>query len=216
MTPGRIVLLNGASSAGKTTLARAFQDQRQEPWFHLALDQFRDGMPPAYRGLNSPEGCPGARGLNVVPVTRGERRVTEVRFGDVGQRMLAGMHRAIRAFALAGNDVVVDDLCLEPSILEDYLAALEGLWVLFVAVRAPLEVVQAREDARPGRFPGTAYSHFDAVHAHGVYDLEVDTGAEGPEGCARQISSFIEAGLEPSAFDRLRQSGGTRARGVQP
>ena len=44
----------------KTTLARAFQD-RQEPWFHLALDQFRDGMPPAYRGLNSPEGCPGAR-----------------------------------------------------------------------------------------------------------------------------------------------------------
>jgi len=182
----------------------------------LALDQFRDGMPPAYRGLNSPEGCPGARGLNVVPVTRGERRVTEVRFGDVGQRMLAGMHRAIRAFALAGNDVVVDDLCLEPSILEDYLAALEGLWVLFVAVRAPLEVVQAREDARPGRFPGTAYSHFDAVHAHGVYDLEVDTGAEGPEGCARQISSFIEAGLEPSAFDRLRQSGGARARGVQP
>ena len=165
MTPGRIVLLNGASSAGKTTLARAFQDQRQEPWFHLALDQFRDGMPPAYRGLNSPEGCPGARGLNVVPVTRGERRVTEVRFGDVGQRMLAGMHRAIRAFALAGNDVVVDDLCLEPSILEDYLEALEGLWVLFVAVRAPLEVVQAREDARPGRFPGTAYSHFDAVHA---------------------------------------------------
>jgi chloramphenicol 3-O phosphotransferase len=130
--------------------------------------------------------------------------------------MLAGMHRAIRAFALAGNDVVVDDLCLEPSILEDYLEALEGLWVLFVAVRAPLEVVQAREDARPGRFPGTAYSHFDAVHAHGVYDLEVDTGAEGPEGCARQISSFIEAGLEPSAFDRLRQSGGARAQGVQP
>ena len=93
-------------------------------------------------------------------MTRGERRVTEVRFGDVGQCMLAGMHRAIRAFALAGNDVVVDDLCLEPSILQDYLVALEGLWVLFVAVRAPLEVVQAREDARPGRFPGTAYSHF--------------------------------------------------------
>ena len=56
-----------------------------------------------------------------------------MRFGDVGQCMLAGMHRAIRAFALAGNNVVVDDLCLEPSILQDYLVALEGLWVLFVA-----------------------------------------------------------------------------------
>ena len=172
-------------------------------------------MPPAYRGLNSPEGCPGARGLNVVPVTRGERRVTEVRFGDVGQCMLAGMHRAIRAFALAGNDVVVDDLCLEPSILQDYLVALEGLWVLFVAVRAPLEVVQAREDARPGRFPGTAYSHFDAVHAHGIYDLEVDTAAEGPEDCARRISKFIDKGLEPLAFERLRQYGGVKAPGAQ-
>jgi chloramphenicol 3-O phosphotransferase len=52
MVPGRIVLLNGSSSAGKTTLARTLQVLRDEPWFHLALDQFRDGMPPAYRGLN--------------------------------------------------------------------------------------------------------------------------------------------------------------------
>ena len=55
-------------------------------------------------------------------------------------------------------------------------------------------MVQAREDARPGRFPGTAYSHFDAVHAHGIYDLEVDTAAEGPEDCARRISTFIDKG----------------------
>ena len=165
------------------------------------------------RGPNS-LGCLGARGLNVVPVTRGERRVTEVRFGDVGQCMLAGMHRAIRAFALAGNDVVVDDLAWSRA----FSKIIWWPWRVsgcFQAVRVPLEVVQAREDARPGRFPGTAYSHFDAVHARGIYDLEVDTAAEGPEDCARRISTFIDKGLEPLAFERLRQSGGVKAPGAQ-
>ena len=204
MSSGRIVLLNGSSSAGKTTLARAIQVARREPWFHLALDQFRDGMPPAYRGLNSPEGTPGARGLNVVPVDLEGERVTQVRFGDVGRRMLAGMHRAIAAFAAAGNDVIVDDLFLETDTLDDYLDALEGFDVLFVGVRADLATVNARENARIGRFPGTATSHFASVHAHGVYDIEVDTGAESPKACAARISRRLDDPAPFSAFAELR------------
>lgn len=201
---GRIILLNGSSSAGKTTLARAIQVARSEPWFHLALDQFRDGMPPAYRGLNSPQGTPGARGLNVVPVERDGAKVTTIRFGDVGRRMLQGMHRAIAAFAAAGNDVIVDDLFLEEDTLDDYLEALMDFWVLFVGVRAPLEVVQQREASRAGRFPGTALSHFSEVHAHGVYDLEVDTHHLGPAECAALVSRHIDAAEAPKAFAELR------------
>ncbi|MCH2099633.1 MAG: AAA family ATPase [Pseudomonadales bacterium] len=204
MNSGRIVLLNGSSSAGKTTLARAVQVIRREPWFHLALDQFRDGMPPAYRGLNSPDGTPGARGLNVVPVDLDGERVTQVRFGDVGRRMLVGMHRAIAAFAAAGNDTIVDDLFLEPDTLDDYLDALLGFNVLFVGVRADLATVNAREHARRGRFPGTAPSHFSSVHAHGVYDLEVDTSVESARACAARISRRLDDPSPFSAFAELR------------
>lgn len=211
MVPGRIVLLNGSSSAGKTTLARTLQVLRDEPWFHLALDQFRDGMPPAWRGLNSPEGTPGARGLNVVPVAHGDEMVTRVEFGDVGRRMLAGMHRAIAAFAAAGNDVIVDDLLLEQEMLDDYLVALEGFDVLFVGVRARLEVVNEREAQRPGRFPGTATSHFEAVHAHGTYDLEVDTSGTSARECAQAISAALDAPPAARAFDRLRAGRGAAA-----
>ncbi len=204
MPTGRIILLNGSSSAGKTTLARAIQVARSEPWFHLALDQFRDGMPPAYRGLNSPPGTPGARGLNVVPVEQNGERITAIRFGDVGKRMLHGMHRAIAAFAASGNDVIIDDLFLEEDTLDDYLAALDGFWVLFVAVRAPLEVVQQREASRAGRFPGTALSHFSEVHAHGIYDLEIDTHHNTPAECAALVSTHIDAATAPEAFSQLR------------
>jgi len=205
MRPGRIILLNGSSSSGKTTLAVALQQLLKEPWQHIALDQFRDGLAGRYRGLNSPAGAPGARGLNVVPVPRGNERVTEVQFGDIGKRMLRGMRRAIAAFAREGNNVIIDDLMLEPEFLFDYLDALAGLEVLFVGVRCPLDVVNAREARRPGRFPGTATSHFDRVHTHSIYDIEVDTSVATPLECARAIVARLQSSEPARAFDDLRE-----------
>ena len=93
MSSGRIILLNGSSSAGKTTLAITLQQLLPDPWHHIALDQFRDGLGGRSRGLNSAPGAPGARGLNVVPVARGNERVTDVQFGDIGKKVLRGMRR---------------------------------------------------------------------------------------------------------------------------
>ena len=206
--PGRIVLLNGSSSAGKTTLAAALQDAMDDAWHHVALDQFRDGMPGRYRGINAPEGTHGEQGLNVVPVRKRGELVTEIRFGAMGHRMLRGMHRAIAAFAAAGNNVVVDDILFEPAILDDYLVALRDVEVLFVGVRCPLPVVTRREEQRMGRFPGTAFSHFEEVHIHGCYDLEVDTAAEPPRDCALRIRERLERGGPARAFPRLRAERG--------
>ena len=69
MSFGTIIFLNGTSSAGKTTLAHGLQEQLTEPYMHVALDQFRDGLPDQYRGLNAPRGSTGDWGVNVTPVT---------------------------------------------------------------------------------------------------------------------------------------------------
>ncbi len=212
----QIIVLNGSSSAGKTTLAQTIQDIMPDPWFHLALDQFRDAMPGRYRGLNSPAGTPGGRGLNVVPMELDGRKVTEVRFGDIGMRMKEGMHRAIAAFARRGNRVIVDDLMLTPGILHDYLLVLADFEALFVGVRCPLITVQERESRRVGRFPGTAESHFDTVHTHGLYDLEIDTSVHSPAACARLVKEFIESGTKPRALATLRERARIRTMGSAP
>jgi len=204
MAAGRIILLNGSSSAGKTTLAITLQQLLPDPWHHIALDQFRDGLGGRYRGLNSPPGTPGAQGLNVVPIALGNERVTDVQFGELGKQVLRGMRRAIAAFAREGNNVIIDDLMFEPEFLRDYLDALKGFDVLFVGVRCPIEVVNAREAKRPGRFPGTATSHFDRVHRHCVYDIEVDTGNAKPRECAELIIARLNANQPADAFARLR------------
>lgn len=202
---GVVIFLNGTSSAGKTTLAHALQEQLDEPFQHMALDQFRDGLPARYRGLNAPEGTTGASGLNVVPVLSDGQAMTEVRFGVEGERVLRGMRRCIRTMADTGVNIIVDDIILSDAFLDDYLNVLANRQVYFVGVRCPLPVIESRESARLGRFPGTAESHFNLCHAHNQYDVEVDTSASTPAQCAGLVIERMQQG-PPSAFDTLRQT----------
>ena len=202
---GRVIFLNGTSSSGKTTLAHALQEQLSEPYIHVALDQFRDGMPDRYRGLNAPRGTTGDLGLNVVPMTDTNIHYTEIRFGKDGQQMLRGMRRAMAAMVESGNNIIIDDIILRPEFLADYLGVFEPYSVIFVGVKCPKGVINEREVARPGRFPGTAVGHFEICHAHNVYDVEVDTSTTRPVACAAAIITFLHA-QQPMAFEQLRLS----------
>ena len=146
MSKGSIILLNGASSVGKTTLARTIQEVCPTPVQHISLDQFRDGMSGRYRGMNSRDDEPGSRGLNVVPVDG----LTQLRFGDVGRLTLRGMRRAAAAFAATGIDVVIDDLLLEMDFLRDYLEVFNGFDVTFTGVYCDLKTLRDREQLREG------------------------------------------------------------------
>lgn len=49
MTVSRILLLNGAGSAGKTSIAKALQAITREPYLHVAMDAFLDMLPEVYQ-----------------------------------------------------------------------------------------------------------------------------------------------------------------------
>ncbi|MGW6280042.1 phosphotransferase-like protein [Kribbella sp. NPDC055071] len=75
---GRLILLNGTSSSGKSSIAEELVDGLDDGWFHLGIDHFR------------------------------ERRKWRQWDQDAAQRMVLGFHRAVAGMAAAGNDVVVD------------------------------------------------------------------------------------------------------------
>src|SRR5690349_9463134 len=53
--PGRIILLNGASSSGKSTLSAALRDGLDEPFLHVSSDRFvAAGMLPPRRDDGGP------------------------------------------------------------------------------------------------------------------------------------------------------------------
>lgn len=196
-----IILLNGTSSAGKTSIARELQRRLPEPHLHVGIDHFFAMLPPRYLG-NAP---PADEGFRWIPPAAGSDAGTRIEIGPVGHRLIAGYHRAVAALAAAGSHLIVDDVLLDPSWLRDWVDVLAPFRVLFVGVRCPLPEVERRERERGDRAPGQARGHFELVHTHGSYDVEVDTSRASPADCATHI---IEAlGAPPNVFAQLRPPG---------
>jgi len=150
----RIILLHGASSAGKSTLAKAIQQALDEPFLHLASDYLSLGLP----ARRDPEG-PFAWKDNVRP-----------RFFD-------GFQRCIAAFAAAGNDLIVDHIIEHRSWREDLTRLLQPFDVFLVGTHCALDEIDRRERVRGDRYIGEGRSHVedDGIHTFGPYDAEVDT-----------------------------------------
>jgi chloramphenicol 3-O phosphotransferase len=146
MAPGNVVILNGTSSAGKTTIAAAVQDVMDEAYVHLGIDHF--GLPERFN-VRTEEAEPAAADGFLIMFRDG--RLVDVRLGPLGYRLRDGMYRAIAGLAEAGNHVVADDVIWDPRVLRSAVEALRHLPVLFVGVRCPLEVAERWEHERGDR-----------------------------------------------------------------
>jgi chloramphenicol 3-O phosphotransferase len=189
MQPGKILILNGTSSSGKTSILEVLQTTLDDPYLNAGLDKFIWMLPTRY--LDRPL-------WDQVLGLAGEA-------GPLGHRLVSGMHHGIAALSRAGNNVLADHVLVEPSWVRECADTFAGLPAHLIGVRCPLEVVEEREKARRDRTLGQARIQFDLVHAHGVYDLEVDTSVESVDACAERIKAYICAGSRPSALRRLRQ-----------
>lgn len=177
---GRVVLLHGTSSSGKTTVARAVQARSDEPWLRLGIDAFWNAIDERWleHGSRAADGFLWQSDATIVP-------------GRVGQRLARGMRAAIAACARCGNDVLVDDVFIDRRWLDDWRAELAGLEWLLVGVFAPLSVLEERERGRGNRISGEARAQVDVVHGGVEYDLTVDTGAQAPDECAAAILAAL-------------------------
>ena len=183
---GRVVVLNGTSSAGKSTLASGLQDRWPGPLLDAGLDRHLAMLPRRYMeqawsevfGYEYDEHGDIAR---IVP-------------GPVSHRLVGGLHRAAAAHAFAGFDVVVDHVLVLSAWVRDLRVAMTGLDVTLVGVRCAEPVLSQREAARGNRTLGQAAAQLPVVHAHLAYDLEVDTAALDP----RRAVDHVMRGLQLS------------------
>jgi chloramphenicol 3-O phosphotransferase len=173
----QVIVLNGASSSGKTGIARCLQATLPEPWLRIGVDDLVDALPPSL--LETGSGLAfGAQG--------------EVRVGDAFREVEAAWTTGVAAMARAGARVIFDDVFLGGAASQERLARrLEGVSVLWVGVRCDPAVAAAREVARGDRVVGMAASQAAIVHAGLVYDVEVDTSRTEALDCARAIAARV-------------------------
>lgn len=209
MSAGSIIYLNGTSSAGKSSVAAALQAVLPVPYVLFSLDRF-NGMFPARYVAVQPFGQAipplAHQGMLLLhEMLEGGLRL-DTRLGPAARRFVTGMRHTIRALALTGNNVIVDDVLYDRALLTECVAVLAGLPVTFVKVYCPLAEVERREQERGDRILGLAAWQLERVHDGVVYDLEVDTSRHSTIECAQQIAQFIANLPARSAFAQLPQS----------
>jgi chloramphenicol 3-O phosphotransferase len=175
---GQAIVLNGTTSAGKTTLATELQAQfgaRGRCWIVLGIDDFLGKLPAAWVGFFE-DGAHAGEGIRF---ERNGPQVT-ISLGPVGRALLAGYRDSVVAMVRRGVDVIVDEVVLDEDAWGQWEEGFAGLDVLWVRVECPLEVCEQRERARRDRMTGQARSQAAFVHRFPRYDLVVDTSSSTP------------------------------------
>lgn len=177
--PVRIIVLNGVGSVGKTSVARALQALAPVPLLHVQMDVFLEMLPEALQ--EGPEGFAYREGPEGVEITS----------GPAGRRLIRGMHHAVAALAGQGNRVVFDTVMEAPEMGE-CRALFTPLGAMFVALTAPLDVIEQRESQRGDRMIGLARWQYGRLHRGCNYDLTLDMSQGLPEDAARRILTLAE------------------------
>lgn len=138
MTFGNIIILNGTSSSGKTSLVRALQNVLDEPYLEAGIDKFIFMLPGRYIERPLWDDVLGLAD----------------RAGATGHILIAGIHRSIAELSKMRNNVIADHVLLESLWLKDCADLFAELPAYLIAVRCPLEVLEQRECSRRDRTLG--------------------------------------------------------------
>ena len=175
-----VIFLNGTTSAGKTSLAKALQAELDRPYLLTGIDVAFAMLPDRFH--NHQDGFRFDR-------TRSGR--VRLFIGDLGLATLKAHHRAVAGMAASGVDLICDEVILTDELRRDWIAVLDGIDVTFVGVQCELNELRQREHARGDRVIGQAEGQFDVVHRNMTYDVEVDTTNCTPSEAARFIAAKL-------------------------
>ena len=178
---GKIILLNGTSSSGKSTLARALQSQIDQPFWHFSIDHL-------------------IRENSGLPLQRIE--AGDFQWKDMRPRFFEGFHNCLPALAKAGNNLIVEHIVETAEWMNQLLHLLQPFDVFFVGIHCPLVELEARELKRGDRKIGEARMDYDIIHTFGFYDFEISSIAS----VEKNVSSVVAAWQNrksPSAFEKM-------------
>ncbi len=179
MKKGKIVLLNGVSSAGKTTLGRELQKKSDEPFYWLANDTFVDMLP---------------------------SKCWDADPAEYGSHALLMLNRAAKMFSDEGKNVIVDHVILNTEkrdLFKDFILSLRDNPVLLVNVVCPISELERREKERGDRNIGQAVGQLNLLNPQDGYDIIVDTFNTSISNCAEDIIAMLSNSMENTALNRF-------------
>lgn len=179
MNKGKIIILNGVSSSGKTTLTRELQNKLEETFFWLANDTLIDMLPSKCWDGDPDEYCAQA---------------------------LLMLNRVIKTFSDEKKNVILDHVILsteKKDLFMDLVILLHDYPVLLVNVVCPISELERRELERGDRNIGQAVSQLSLLNPQDGYDIVVDTFNKPISNCADDIIEMLYSPRKKGALEKF-------------
>ncbi|MBD1556388.1 AAA family ATPase [Vibrio sp. S9_S30] len=185
-----VILLNGPSSSGKSSIAKALQDMLDVPYLLIGIDTFISLMPDKTNKLGDiPEPAEGF--YWETQHTSGES-MYRVRKGRYGEQVNDAYRTTVKHLADSGLKVIVDEIADGNQEVEIWRALLEKHRCFYVGIKCSEAVLDQREWARGDRKVGSAREQMQRVHRGVNYDLVIDTTSASPQECALMITEAMK------------------------
>ena len=164
MEKGRIIFLNGVTSAGKTSIVEAIQD-RDDVFFHVvANDLFQEMV--------------------------GEKFLRENYWKYLSEVIIMMYHTA-KLFSNMGKNVLIDGILVEREEIRPHYQQLVEILkdnpLDIVEVYCPLDLCRKRNMIRGDRYESQSEEQYELMAQNIKYSMRVDTSLYSSTECADMI-----------------------------
>ncbi len=157
----RVILLNGASSSGKSTLAIALKEKLNWEFDIVSIDEFLK--------------------------MSADEVIYEDDVFDINPLICK---RAVETLK-SGHGVIIDHVITSERIYRQLREELEGYEFIKVKAECPLSELEKRERDRGDRCKGSAKASYEYLYPKDGYDVTVDTLNLTAEECAERIWGLL-------------------------
>jgi chloramphenicol 3-O phosphotransferase len=205
MKKGKVIILVGGSSAGKTSLAKAVQDRLAGTWCLMGIDLFWLSLPPKQLDLGRVE----PQYYRWETETREGKEYFRIVPGPILDELMYGRYYAIQAYLDRGFNIIADEVLWKKEWLQECRKALAGYDIVFVHVYCDDAEGERRETLRGDRHSGwnRGSAYYSKLNLD-TYGAEIDTTNNSPDECAQKlVESLSKIGWESAASSVIAQVG---------
>lgn len=161
----KVILLNGASSSGKSTLAMSLQkyikDNKKEEYMIISIDDF----------------------LSMT--------IDEPVYEDDVFEISPLLCQKVLSILKDGYGVIIDHVITSERIYKQLTETLKEYTLIKVQVTCPLKELEKREKKRKDRYAGSAKASYDYLYPRKEYDLTLNTLESSSKECSKKICELL-------------------------
>jgi len=169
-----IIIINGTSSSGKSTISAKLQSQLGDGWLYFSMDGYLSMLGSKFGGLH-PDNQEVCTPNDICYAKKHSNGTYEIITGDLCSKLYTTIPDVLALIAEKGFHIIVDSFIATMDEFISYKEKLDNYGLLFVYLYASEKIISQREEERGDRLKGSALHWLKTFECQSVCDLSFNT-----------------------------------------